>query len=132
MDTNKVIDPTQALDMFFRIVREEAAANPVFGRRMVEALGYTVLYRGEDAAMVVDPVLVAMQGLQEFRATFEAMKPEAIQKIGESHGLLQKPTRSPKGIKTVKPTQSELIARLWDRAQQRKLDLFPQLRQAAE
>lgn len=132
MDPNEVIDPTQALDEFFKIIREEAAANPQFSRRLVEAVGYKVIFRGDDAIATVDPVLVAMRGLAEFRATFETMSTKDIQKIGEAHGLLERPVRPPRGVRVVQPTLSELIALLWDRAQQRKHDLFPQLRQAAE
>ncbi len=129
MDTKRLIDPVEALDKLFGIVREEATSNPRFGRRLLEAIGYRVIFRGEDAVEAVDPVLVAMHGLEEFRKTFLSMTAAEVKKVGEAHGLIQKP---PKGGKKTKQTHSELVDLLWNRARQRLADLFPQARDAAE
>jgi len=68
--TDKEIDAGRALDQFFAVVRDEARSNPKFASRLVEALGCTVVFRGDDAKHSVDPVQVAMRGPDEFRKTF--------------------------------------------------------------
>jgi hypothetical protein len=123
MDAKRSIDPAEALDKLFQVVREEAQANPRFGRRLLEAVGYHVLYRGEEALSAIDPVLVAMRGYEEFRATFLSMTAAEIKKIGKASNLLVGSNALPK-------TVGGLVDLLWDRAQQRLHDLYP--RQAAE
>jgi hypothetical protein len=125
MDTQRQIDPAEALDKFFQAVREEALANPKFGRRLLEAIGYSVIYRGEEAINAVDPVLVAMQGYEEFRRTFLSMRPAEIKKVGKSSGLLV-------GVAPLPTTVGNLVDLLWERARQRLHDLYPQKRFAAE
>ena len=135
MEPKHPIDPAEALDRFFSIVREEAFSNPKFGRRLVEAVGFNVVYRGDAATQVIDPVMVAMQGREEFCRTFGSFSEKDIRKIGEAHGLLQKPTgsgKAAKGSKQPKVPVPDLIAIMWDRAKQRVDDLFPRSRQAAE
>lgn len=128
MENKNLIDSTRALDKFFEIVREEAASNPRFGRRLVEAVGFKVIYRGEEAVEAIDPVLVAMHGLEEFRRTFMSMKTAEVKKVGEMCGLLQKAV---KGTKQPKLTHGQLVDLLWDRSRQRLDDLFPTARNAA-
>ena len=45
MDTKRRIDPAEALDTLFQIVRQEALGNPNFARRLLDAVGYTVEFR---------------------------------------------------------------------------------------
>jgi hypothetical protein len=119
MDAKRPIDPAEALDKLFQIVREEAQANPRFNRRLLEAVGHPVYFRGEEALSAVDPVLVAMRGYHEFRATFLSMKAAEIKKIGKASGLLVGTNRLPTVV-------GELVDLLWDRAHQRLHDLYPQ------
>lgn len=123
--TGKIIEPGKALDDFFQIVKQEALANPAFGRRLIEAIGYKVIYRGSEAMAAIDPVLVAIEGLEPFRATFASMKVAEVKKIGEAAGLFQRGEKLPKGL-------GEQIDLLWQRAQQRLRDLSPNARHAAE
>lgn len=116
--TNRTLEPAEALDRVFRVIREEALANPTFGRRLLEAAGVTVTYRGEEAIAAVDPVLVALAGHEEFRRTFLSMKAAELKKIGEATGILHKKERLPKSA-------TELVDLLWDRAQQRIRDTLP-------
>ena len=129
MSTREVIDATTALEKFFEIVREEAAVNPQFGKRLIEAVGYKVIYRGDEAKSIVDPVLVAMEGQDEFRRTFLSMKQKDVEKIGLDAGLIQKP---PKGTKAPRLTLQQLVDLLWDRSKERIEDLVPRPRHAAE
>ncbi len=49
--TDKPIDAATALDQFFALVREEALSNPRFAARLVEAVGYNVLFTGKRLSM---------------------------------------------------------------------------------
>jgi len=119
MDAKRSIDPAAALDKLFQVVREEALANPRFGRRLLEAVGHPVIYRGEEALSAVDPILVAMRGYKEFRTTFLSMRAAEIKKIGRVSGLLVGANRLPTAV-------GDLVDLLWDRARQRLHDLYPQ------
>jgi hypothetical protein len=119
MDAKPSIDPAEALEKLFHIVREEAQANPRFARRLLEAVGHPVVFRGEEALSAIDPVLVAMRGYKEFRETFLSMKAAEIKKIGKTSGLLVGTNRLPTAV-------GELVDLLWDRAEQRLHDLYPQ------
>lgn len=121
--SSKTIDPAKALDSFFQLVRQEALANPAFGRRLIESLGFTVVYRGDDAMAAVDPVLVGMSGAEEFRRTFLSMKVADVKKAGEASGLFAKKEALPK-------PHGEIVDLLWSRTQQRLRDFAP--RHAAE
>ena len=126
------LDPAEALDKFFNVVREEALANPLFGRRLAEAVGFEVIYQGETALQVMDPVSVAMRGREKFFSIFSTFSEKDIRKIGEAKGLLQKSTKKAKGTKEQKIEHSQLVALLWDRSKERLDDLFPHARHAAE
>ena len=48
MEAKKPIGAGEALDKLLQIIREEANSNPRFERRLLEAVGYQVFYRGEE------------------------------------------------------------------------------------
>lgn len=87
MTDEKQIDVGRALDKFFAIVRQEATGNPRFAKELAEALGYEVVFRGTEALPAVDPVLVAKQGEEAFRATFLTFKVADLKKLIKSFGL---------------------------------------------
>lgn len=125
MSDKSTISANEALDNFFEIVREEAAANPMFGRRLLEAIGHTVQYRGEEALAAIDPVAVARQGYDEFRRTFMSMKLKEIKKVGEVSGLFMKGNKYPAAV-------GPLVDALWERADEKRAFLAPRRREAAE
>ena len=125
MDTKVQIDAAQALDALFQIVREEALSNPVFARRLLVAVGHEVVFRGEEALAAVDPLLVALSGAEEFRRTFLSMSMRDLKKIGREFNLFDPP-------ETTRKTVAQVVELLWERASERKRDLFPSLRHAAE
>jgi hypothetical protein len=125
MTTHRTIDPAEALNGLFRVVREEALGNPKFARRLLEAVGYTVEFRGNEALAAVDPVLVAMRGAEEFRKTFLSMKAADIKKIGKTFSLME-------NHETAGKTVGALVELLWKRARERVDDLVPPTREAAE
>jgi hypothetical protein len=69
MSERKSISPEEALDRLFTLIREQAFQDRQFGRRLLEAVGVTVVYRGEDAVDAVDPVLLAAEGREVFEKT---------------------------------------------------------------
>lgn len=119
------LDAATALDGFFQVVRQEALANPAFARRLLEALGCTVEFRGEEAIAAADPLLVAVRGPEEFRRTFLSMKVKDVAKIGQEFNLMEKDEIKGKKI-------GPLVDLLWERASERMRDLFPHARHAAE
>ena len=125
MDTKRRIDAAEALDTLFQIVRQEALSNPKFARRLLEAVGYTVEFRGDAALAAVDPTLVAERGLDEFRRTFLSMPAKALKKIGKDFSLIETQ-------ETAGKTLPQLVELLWERASERRRDLVPQRRHAAE
>lgn len=129
MDKPHRVDPIAALDKFYQVVREEATSNPTFGRRLLEAIGYTVIYRGDEAMEAVDPLLVAMKGKEEFFRTFLSFPDREIERIGVSRGLLLKGAI---GKGKTKLTTAQLVDQLYVRTTDRLDDMFPKTRQAAE
>jgi hypothetical protein len=125
MTTQRTIGPAEALDDLFQIIREEALGNPRFARRLLEAVGHTVEFRGEEALAAVDPVLVAMRGVEEFRRTFLSMNANEIKKIGKTFSLIESHETKGRAL-------GPLVDLLWERASERVRDLVPQRRQAAE
>lgn len=125
MAERPALDPARALDQLFKLIQQEAIANPAFGRRLLEAVGHTVIYRGEQAVEAVDPVLVGLRGFEEFRRTFASMKVAEVKKVGLTSGLFAKSEKLPR-------TQAEMIDLLWSRTQQRTRDILPGARIAAE
>jgi hypothetical protein len=119
---NKQIPPGEALDRLFQIVREEAAENPRFERRLIEAIGYTVIYRGDDAKIAVDPVLVADKGPIEFRSTFASMTVADIKRIGRDANLLVA------GDRVAPNTSAAWTDLLWKRAREKIESLVPRER----
>lgn len=124
--TNRTIDPAEALTKLFHVVRQEALSNPEFARRMLDAVGYTVEFRGDEALAAVDPVLVAKRGYDEFRSTFLSMKAKDLKKIGKDFSLIE-------SHETTKKSVLQLVDLLWERASERRRDLIPPpAREAAE
>jgi hypothetical protein len=119
------IDPAEALDGLFQLIRDEALSNPRFARRLLEEVGYTVEFRGEAALAAVDPILVAASGPEEFRRTFLSMLPKDVIKIGKDFSLIE-------SHETKKKKIGELVDLLWERASERARDLIPVRPQAAE
>ena len=125
MTTSRRIDPAEALDTLFQIIRQEALSNPNFARRLLDAVGQPVEFRGEEALAAVDPTLVAAQGPDEFRRTFLSMTASELKKIGKNFNLIET-------HETVRKSVPQLVELLWERAIERRRDLVPSLHQAAE
>ena len=121
MNEQKALEPVSALDGFFSVVREEAAANPTFARRLHDALGSTVLFQGGDATAAVDPVLMVGQGVEAFRESFLTFKPAELKKIMKDFGLAV-----PADFKG-KTKTPQLVELMWERASLKYADLTPSL-----
>ena len=86
--TQNKISPSEALDRMFSIIREEAASNPTFARRMLDAVGVQVVFQGTEAASSVDPVIAAGRMDQvAFREMFSTFSEADVKKLLTSYGL---------------------------------------------
>jgi len=119
MSRDGPIDPAEALNSLFAIVREEEASNPSFARRLVQAMGATVIFRGDDAVLSVDPVLVAASGPDEFRRTFLSFTPKELKAIIKEYGLAT--AQDMKG----KNKAPLLVDLMWQGATSKRRDLTP-------
>ena len=119
MSDRQQLDPVEALDRFFTIVRDEAAENPAFANRLADALGSTIMFRGEDATSAVDPILLAEQGIEVFRESFLTFPAKDLKKIMKDFGLAT--TQDFKG----KSKPPQLVELMWERASRKLYDLKP-------
>jgi len=111
------INPTEALERLFEVIREEAAANPTFTRRMLDALGVTVNFTGPDATLAADPVLIAARlEHDEFREMFQTFADADLRKMLKNFGLAT--AEQIKNVKT-KPKKIGFIELLWDGARRK-------------
>jgi hypothetical protein len=84
---DKEIDARQALDRFFSVVREEATSNSRFAARLLDAVGFDVVFRGSEARYAVDPVQIAMKGQEAFRQTFLSFSPAELKAMVKEFNL---------------------------------------------
>lgn len=116
---SKSVSPGEALERIFEVIREEAAANPTFARRLLDAADVTVVFSGPDAAKVADPILTAARAdYAGFRESFMGFTEKDLK--GLIKGFALATDEQIKGVKT-KPKQSGLVDLMWEGAK-RKLD----------
>lgn len=105
------VSPAEALDRIFAVVKEEAAANPKFARRLLDAAGVRVTFQGADAIKAVDPVLVAARSdYASFRESFSSFPEADLKKMITDYGLGTKEDIS--SVKT-KPKKLGYVEILW-------------------
>lgn len=54
--SNREVKPEEALNAFLKAVKDAAAEDPAFKSRLISALGFTVLYEGEEQFIGANPV----------------------------------------------------------------------------
>lgn len=118
--TDHEISPEEALEGFFRAIRDQAAKNPAFRAGLLDAIGVTVVLRGEEALPALDPVVLALQGLEVFRSTLLSFKLLEIKKI-------VKPHLTAEAFKAAR-TKEQLAAEMWEIASAQIADQVPQTR----
>lgn len=112
--------PGEALDRLFAVIRQEAAANPAFARRMLEAVGVTVVFSGPEATVASDPILVAARDdYAAFRESFLGFTEKDLKALIRGHGLATE--EQVKGV-TSKPRQAGLVELMWDGARRKLRD----------
>lgn len=117
MTDRSQLNPAEALERIFEVIRQEAAANPTFSRRMLEAVGVSVKFTGPDAKLAADPVLVAARHeYDEFREMFQSFADADLRKMLKNFGLAT--DEQIKGVKT-KPKKVGFIDLLWDGARRK-------------
>ncbi len=116
--TNRAqLSPEEALERIFEVIREEAAANPTFSRRMLDVLGVSVTFSGPDAILAVDPILIAARlEYDKFREMLQTFKDADLRKMLKTFGLAT--AEQIRGVKT-KPKKIGLIDLLWHGARRK-------------
>jgi hypothetical protein len=97
-------------------------ADPRFARRILDALNVTVIFRGDQAAQSVDPVIVAAQGYEQFSETFHTFKPAQLKAMLKDYGLAT--AQDLKGKMKV----PQLVDLMWRGAQAKLSDISPRSR----
>jgi hypothetical protein len=115
------LTPDEALARLFDLIREQAGNDRRFARQLLEAMGVTVIFRGEEALEAMDPVLVAANGYDEFRQTFASFKITQLKKIIKEFGLAT--ASDMKGKKL-----PQLIDIMWEGASNKRHDSVPSWR----
>lgn len=114
MSKSESISAAEALDRMFSVIRQEAAANPVFARRLLDAAGVAVSFHGPEAVSAADPVIVAMRSDQaSFREMFSTFSEADLKKMLAAYGLA-----TAEEIKRVvtKPKKVGYVELLWQGA----------------
>lgn len=113
------MEPAQALERLFEVIREEAAANPKFATRMLEASGVTVAFTGPEAAIVADPVISAARlDYASYCEMFQTFSESDLKKMLKGYSLAT--DEQVRGV-TTKPKKIGLVDLLWAGAR-RKID----------
>lgn len=78
----------EALDDFLEVLRREFHDNPEFALRAVKALGATIEFRGENAAVLINPLeLLETQGQEATVETLNSFSAAELKKIAKTHNL---------------------------------------------
>jgi hypothetical protein len=113
------LSPGEALERIFEVIREEAASNPKFAKRMLDAAGVTVVFSGPDAAKVADPIIAAARGdYASFRESFIGFSEKGLKDLIKGFALAT--SEQVKNVKT-DPKQDGLVDLMWEGAR-RKLE----------
>jgi hypothetical protein len=108
------VNPTEALERIFEVIRQEAVNNPTFARRMLDAAGVTVVFSGPDAVKAADPLIVAARtDYVGFRESFIGFAEKDLK--GLIKGFALATDEQVKGVKT-RPKQGGLVDLMWQGA----------------
>lgn len=114
MNHDEPIEPQVALGRFLNIVKNQADADQTFRDSLLQALGVTVIYAGEDEITNVAPHIVAAQKDElQFRAIYGQLNATKLKAI-----LVTKSKLASKADAQGK-TADDLIDMLWQRARNR-------------
>jgi hypothetical protein len=118
--TGDALDPKEALDRLFEVIRDEAISNPSFGRRMLSAMGCRVVFTGSDALSAADPVLAAAtMDYPAFREMFTSFAEKDLKALLTNFALAT--AEDVKAVKT-RPKKIGYIDLMWDGAQRKLAD----------
>lgn len=117
-------DGTEALDEFFRIIRDKAARDHHFQIELVQALQIPIKIEHEPKAFsknlpYYDPVVIAGEGIDEFRRIFRPMTDAQLRKIILHFNIASKDAIPTKGG----PKGEELFEILWKGAEHNRRKL---------
>jgi hypothetical protein len=117
MTSQSDISPSEALERLFEVIRAEAASNPAFCRRLVDALGIAVTFKGSEAVTAADPILAAARmEFAAFREMFDSFAEKELKSLTKSFGLAT--DAQLKAVNT-KPKKIGVIELMWDGARRK-------------
>ena len=120
MTNGTEISASEALERLFEVIRAEAATNPVFARRLVNALGVTVTFKGAEAVTAADPIIAAARmDFAAFRETFDTFSEKELKALTKTFALAT--DGQVKDVST-KPKKIGLIDLMWDGARRKLRD----------
>ena len=111
--TTREVAPDIALSAFLEAVKDAAAEDPAFKARLIDALGFTVLYEGEEQFEGANPVSQAQRWSPDaFKRIWNGARVPQIKEALKSHELAT--NSDMKGLK-----KAELIELMYRRAEQK-------------
>lgn len=114
--TSERASALDALEAFWRVVRQHTEQNPDFALELVKELKIPIRIEIDTTDLktgmaFLDPIHIAGQGYDEFRRVFRPMSDANMRKIIVNFGIAPKERVSSKG-----PKGEELFKLLWDGA----------------
>ncbi|MBL8565900.1 MAG: hypothetical protein JNM89_09300 [Hyphomicrobiaceae bacterium] len=117
MTNGPEISASEALERLFEAIRAEAAGNPAFARRLVNALGVTVTFKGTEAVTAADPIIAAARmDFAAFREMFDTFPEKDLKTLIKSFALAT--DAQVKAVAT-KPKKIGFIDLMWDGARRK-------------
>ncbi|NBC20084.1 MAG: hypothetical protein GVY06_03400 [Alphaproteobacteria bacterium] len=111
--TTREVAPDAALNAFLEAVRDAAAEDPAFKARLIDALGFTVLYEGEEQFEGANPVSQAERWSPDaFKRIWNAARVPQIREALKNQELAT--TSDMRGLR-----KAELIDLMYRRAEQK-------------
>lgn len=111
------LEPLTAIDRFLDAVRDAAAESPAFRAKLIDVLGFTVLYEGEEQFEGANPVTQAATWSEDaFLRIWSGAKVGEVKAVLKDQDLAT--TTDMRGLK-----KSDLISLLYDRSLKRAEEL---------
>lgn len=113
MSADQKIAPQVALGRFLAVIRQRAEVDPTFRDDLIQALGVSVSYDGEDDVINVAPHILAVHKTElQFRAIYGGLTTAKLKAVFKKSDLATT-------ADIARKSADELIDMLWKRARNR-------------